>query len=65
VISLASAPTLRQQLADAVFRTRKQPLQYLLEASPQIVPAPLGRLHQAHHHRSALTGKFTAAEEPL
>ena len=55
---------MRQQFVDAAVQVRWQPGEHVLEVSPGVMPAELGRLHQAHHHGRALAGQFAAGEQP-
>ena len=55
---------MRQQFVDAAVQVHWQPGEHVLEVSPRVVPAELGRLHQAHHHGRTLPGQFTAGEQP-
>ena len=55
---------MRQQFVDAAVQVRWQPGERVLEVSPGVMPAELGRLHQAHHHGRALAGQFAAGEQP-
>jgi len=63
--SVGALPPMRQQLFDPAVQLRRQPRQHVLQVSPGIVPIELGRLQQAHHHRSAFAGQLAADEQPV
>lgn len=55
---------MRQQLVDAMVRMHRQPLEHVREVEPGTVAVLIGRVHEAHHGSRALSGEFTADEEP-
>ena len=63
--SVAALPPVRQQLLDPAVQLRGHPREHILQVSPGIVSMELGRLQQAHHHRSPLAGQLTANEQPI
>ena len=63
--SVRGLPLVWQQLLDPAVQLRRQPGQHVLELGPRLVPIELGRLQQAHHHRSALTRQLAADEKPI
>jgi len=63
--SVDALPPVRQQLLDPAVQLRGQPREHVLQVSPGLVPIELGRLQQAHHHRSALAGQLAADEQPV
>ena len=63
--SAEGLPPVGQQLFDSAVQLRRQPGKHVLEIGPRLVPIELGRLQQAHHHRSALARELAADEEPI
>ena len=63
--SASRLPVVRQQLFDSAVQLRGQPGEHGLEIGPRLAPIELGRLQQAHHHRSALAGQLAADEQPI
>ena len=59
------APLVWQQLFDPAVHLRRQPGEHVLEIRPRLVPVELGRLQQAHHHRSPLARELAADEQPI
>ena len=58
-------PLVWQQLLDPAVQLRGQPDQHKFKIGPGLVPVELGRLQQAHHHRSPLARQLAADEQPV
>ena len=68
VLALGSTgvvPVVGQQLFDSAVELRGQSGQNILEVGPRVMPAQLGALQQAHHHRGALACQLAAYEQPV
>ena len=63
VFSTGVVPVVGQQLFDSAVEVRGQSCQHVLEVGPRVMPAQLGTLQQAHHHRGALAGQLAADKE--
>ncbi len=60
--SVGWVPPVRQQLTDPAVQLRRQPREHVLQVGPGLVPVELGRLQQAHHHRSSFASQLAADE---
>ena len=60
--SVGALPLVRQQLPNSAVQLRGQPREHILQVGPGLVPIELGRLQQAHHHRSSFASQLAADE---
>jgi hypothetical protein len=63
--SSARLPAVRQQFLDPTVELRGQSGQHVFQISKRVMPAELGRLQQAHHHRGTLACQLAAQEQPV
>ena len=64
-VSASTLPAMWQQFIDPTVELRGQSGQDVLEIGKGVMPAELGRLQQAHHHRGTLAGQLAAYEQPF
>jgi hypothetical protein len=64
-VSADGTPFVGQQLFDPAVQVGGQPGEHVLQILPRLVAIWLGRLQQAHHHRSPLARQWAADEQPV